>query len=1141
MIFIFIIVVILVVTLIIYIVREARLKSEELERKRIAAENLRLKKIAELAELHKNKKNKLNPLLLKIEDYNNALSLFIENPKFISNYDLFIFKEFHNPLYKSINSIDYRNLPNYDKELKTINLYLSNFNNLENSIQNRNKEYVTKELKDSDAILSNIEGKSLDNQQRKAVVIDEDNNLIIAGAGSGKTTTIAGKVQYLTERLKIDKSKILLISFTRKSADDMSDRIRNKMKIDLSVKTFHKLGKDIIAEVNNEAPEVLDLKKIDIKSLIQSFINNSKTDNKYHTKLLDFLAYYLKPYKSLEEFNTDGEHNDYLKEQKLEGYKIINTTTRDGVLIKYREKFKSQEEVLIANFLFRNQIEYKYEEKYQYKTASKMFGQYKPDFYLPKYDIYIEHFGIDKNGKVPNWFKGDATKTAQEKYSEGMEWKRTEHFTNNTTLIETYSWEQKEGYLLNSLTDKLAKHNVVLYPISDDGLWDYLKENIPEDIDVFTQLINTFLALFKSNNEKIITLESKAVKDNDVRATNFLELFEPIYKNYQNYLEENDEIDFSDMINLATETVKNNQYTSPYEYIIIDEFQDISKSRSQLIKALLNQNPSTKLFCVGDDWQSIYRFAGSDIGIFTGFEEYFKTSTLTDFNRKTNTSYIEQTYRFDNKLIDVSSNFILKNPNQIEKSLKSNKKSDVDAITFHKYVDADKKGSNQYIALDKVISQIIKNNPEEKTSILLLGRYDFENKCLEKLNYISKKYVSKNKRYEYHHNDNDLINLSFMTVHSAKGLEADYVIILNGNSGTYGFPSEISDDPLLNFLLSKADQFPNGEERRLFYVALTRAKKHVHILSSIEYPSKFVNEIKENEPITAIKCDWCDNGKLIERKGPYGYFYSCNNNSYCNYTRKINTEDFTTLAKTFSDNKEYKKAIEYLNKTIELNNAAPQIHFDLARAYDQSNQLKEAINHYNISINKDNNYANSYYWRGSAYYDLQEYEQAISSWIYFNKLKPNSNSINYWLAQAYFKTSHFIKAIDSINNEITFNPDNKDAITSKIECLAILRNKYSNGEHRVTTNDYDTIKGYIQLAIEFDINIKFNYHKSVQFEGGVESLRTIKPTGFKTIGQYNSFCVYGYCYLRQEERTFNIDRISNLVINPNKIEVWSEN
>ena len=373
MIYIFITVVVLVICLIIYIEKQERLKRKELERKRIEAEKLRLKKIAD-------QKSELNPFFNDIDDYYKELSGFKNKPKYISNYELYQFKELHKSLFEKFNVLEYELLPNFDKEITTINQFKSNFNSLENDIQKRNAEYVAKELENSDAILSNIEGKSLDAQQRKAVVIDEDNNLIIAGAGSGKTTTIAGKVKYLTERLNVDKSKILLISFTSKSAKDMIDRIRMKMNIDLPVMTFHKLGKDIIAEVNDEAPNVFDPKKVDIKSLLQSFVNHLKKDADYSNKLLDFLAYFLKPYKSLEQFKTDAEHNDYLKEQKREGDNIINIITKEGVRIKYRERFKSQEEVLIANFLFRNQIEYQYEEKYQYKTASKMFGQYKPDF-----------------------------------------------------------------------------------------------------------------------------------------------------------------------------------------------------------------------------------------------------------------------------------------------------------------------------------------------------------------------------------------------------------------------------------------------------------------------------------------------------------------------------------------------------------------------------------------------------------------------------------------------------------------------------------------------------------------------------------------------------------------------------------------
>ncbi|MEZ5001434.1 MAG: UvrD-helicase domain-containing protein [Chitinophagales bacterium] len=1102
--------------------------------------DLRLKIQAEEHKRAEEQKQKVRSQTGSLVSFFKDLSDFLTQKKYISNFEIIQFRSSYNFLFDIIDALDYKDLPDFDTEITTINQFLYDYTNLLENTERRNEEFAFKELKESNSILSNIEGKSLDDQQRRAIIIDQDNNLVIAGAGSGKTTTIAGKVKYLTKRLQIDKNKILLISFTRKSADEMSERISKKMRIKISVKTFHKLGLDIIGEALNEKPSVFSLSSKEQTELIESFIKYSKSSKAYFDKLLDFLAYHLKPYISPHKFTSDKDHNNYLKDQKLEGYKIIERITKDGVKIKYRERFKSQEEVLIANYLFRNQINYVYEEQYKYKTASKKFGQYKPDFYLPDYEIYIEHFGIDKDGNVPSWFKGDGILSAQEKYTKGIEWKRNEHLERETTLIETYSWEQSEGNLLTNLKKKLLELDVVFNPLPDDEFWEYLSKNAPEDINAFTILVSTFLALFKSNNETIKNLIKRANQDQDERALLFLELFAPILTNYNNFLDEEKKIDFSDMINMASDLVSDNKFISNYDYIIIDEFQDISQSRYQLIKTLLDQKPSTKLFCVGDDWQSVYRFAGSDIGIFTGFEDYFKTSTLKGFDRKTNISYIEQTYRFDDKLIELSSNFILKNPNQITKSLRSNINGEKEPTTIHTYEDREGKGKNIHLALNTAITEIIEAVQDNPISILLLGRYDFERKVIEQLSYIKIKYDKLKKEFEYEHNTNKLIDISFLTAHSAKGLESDYVIILNGNSGKYGFPSEISDDPLLNFLLSKADQFPNGEERRLFYVALTRARKHVHILSSIESPSKFINEIQENESVTNLKCEWCDNGKLIERNGPYGSFYACNNHHYCNYTRKIEASDFSLLATQYANSKNFEKATEYFLKSLSIENNNANTHYELAKVYEQNKNFNEALIHFNVSIEMDSTKAYAYYWRASVFFDLKDYAKAINDWLNFNELMPNNSSVNYWLAKSYFNANYIIKAIDSINKEILINPNNKNALICKNHFYEALKKRYSSKEGYVKTTEIASLKGYIQLAIEFDLNIKFDYHKSIDFDGGVKSLRTIRPTGFKNMGKYDTLCVIGYCYMREEERSFNVERISNLSINPTEIEYWSE-
>jgi len=1134
------IILLIIISVVIFFFWQKREKQRKLaEQKRIEEE---LRKKRELELLHNRQKQEIAPLFGKIESFNKKLAKFKAQQKYLSNFDIFCFQKDFEKLFREVKEMKYKHLPNYHKESEIIESFIRVFTNLHEVIANRNKDFIETELIKSSELLSDVEGKSLDNQQRNAIIVDEDNSLIIAGAGSGKTTTIAGKVKYLTQRLSVNPQNILLISFTRKSADEMAERIRQKMNISLPVKTFHKLGLDIIAESTGEKPTVFgekeDKKKnTKLKEILKSFIDNAKLNEQYFQNLVDFLAYYLKPYKDIHDFTSDAEHDNYLKEQKLEGYKLVEKLSKDGTQLKYRERFKSQEEVLIANFLFRNKIQYEYEEKYQYKTASKTFGQYKPDFYLPDYHIYIEHFGIDENGNVPVWFKGNAEQSAKEKYNAGIEWKRNEHRTNHTTLIETYSWEQRKGILLSNLQTKLEDKGVDFNPMSDEELWDYIQENTPEDIDVFTQLLNSFLVLFKSNNETIANLKNRAKQEDNQRAILFLQLFQPVLSNYEIYLREQNEIDFSDMINLATKSIRENKYNSPYKYIIIDEFQDISQSRYLLIKSLLDQNPATKLFCVGDDWQSIYRFAGSDIGVFTNFAEYFKTSTLRGFERATNISYIENTYRFDNQIIDVSSNFILKNPNQIEKSLKSNKKSDKKPFTIHKYSDVERNGKFAFSALNNALSEISETEEENKCSVLLLARYDFERKILD-TQFIEKRYNRQENNYNYIFKENPNLQINFLTAHKSKGLEADYVVVLNGNSGTYGFPSEIADDPLLNFLLSKADQFPNGEERRLFYVALTRAKKHIHLLSSREYASKFITEIEADEPVTSLKCGWCDNGKLIERKGPYGYFYACNNSHYCNYTRKIEIKDFNKVANEYFNKKDYENAIKYYQKSIEMDKENPKVHYNLGRSYENVKKYDNALKHYNLAIDLGFDDVYVYYWRGSSLFDTEKYNDAINDWLLFNQKNTNKNSVNYWLAEAYFKINHILQALDYVEREIKHNPDNQDAITLKSNYLATLQKRYTTKETKVGTNETNTIKGYIELAIKFDVNVKFDYQKSVQFDNGERSLRTIKPIEFKTIG--NSLCVVGFCYMRNENRTFNVERISNLIINPKKIEYMTE-
>lgn len=825
---------------------------------------------------------KLNAYADKIKKADLDLQQFLSGIDYISNNDIYNFKKKYNNI---VEEFKIKSIKNYadTSEVKTKILnFLNAFSNLTAEISKCNDLHIKQALINAKYVFNDIDGISLDISQREAIIKDEDNSLIVAGAGCGKTTTIAGKVKYLTKYKRIKPDEILLISYTKASALDMENKVVHKLNVPVKVNTFHKLGLDIIAQSTGSKPSVLDLSQAKIIEQFALFIDTLKSDKAYQTALLDFWVFDMIPNVVMSSFTSNKDYQNYLKTQKCVGLRYIQQANG---LHTYREKFKSQEEVMIANFLFINNIDYKYEDGYAFKTASKEFGQYKPDFYLPRYDIYIEHFGIDKNGNVPSWFNGDSTMSAKEKYNAGIKWKRELHEDRGTILVESFSWEHKKGILLSNLKRNLTNKGVVLHPMTNDQLSSYLQRECKIDIDDFTRLLHTFSTLLKSNNVSIDSIREKASSAADHRMEKFLDLFEPVMESYEDYLISHNVIDFSDMINMATKHIENNNFDSKYKYIIIDEFQDTSLSRSGLIQSLIKKNKNTKLFCVGDDWQSIFRFAGSDIGLFTQFESYFEKykplSSINNRNRKTIRTYIGKTYRFDNKMAKLSSKFILKNPNQLAKNIYSDIANIGAPITIYSY-DFNSSMNNVF---DNVLEKI-NSNTSKTCSILLLGRYRHDIDPLINSGKINRIWDTHTQKYDYKSSTYPSYKFSFKTVHSSKGLEADYVILLNGNSGKFGFPSEVADDPILNFLLSDSDHYPNGEERRLFYVALTRAKKHVFILSNKEMRSKFVNEIAPIPEPSSNICPWCNIGELIHRNGKYNDFYACNNYGYCNYTAK---------------------------------------------------------------------------------------------------------------------------------------------------------------------------------------------------------------------------------------------------------------
>ncbi|MCB0541091.1 MAG: UvrD-helicase domain-containing protein, partial [Bacteroidetes bacterium] len=475
----------------------------------------------------------------------------------------------------SVSSL-YNQLGKYEIEtLKLDNAIVSDINQLRTSYDtgvkirtSYNEKFIEKELKESDKLFSNIEGQSLDEQQRLAVIKDEDNNLVIAGAGSGKTTTVAGKVAYVIDRFKVKPDEILLITFTKKASDEMKHRIKQKMNVDIEVNTFHSFGRKVIGEATNDMPSVIEEKQFYTE--MRNIFNTLFKDTDYASKVIKFITEYRLEPKDDNDFKSHGEYINYLKDNNIRTYKQVEVVI-NGRRTMLREYCKSLEEVKIANFLFLNGVNYKYEEPYQYKTSDNIYAQYKPDFYLPDYNIYIEHFGlIDRNNNVPNWFSGSNGLSAKDKYNSDIAWKRNTHSKYETTLVETFSYENKEGVLLEKLKSKLEAEGVVFKQRTNDEIWKILNSIAKDEVSALDTLINTFLNLFKSNNFEIKNLikQIESYKEESIknRYLLFLDIFTPILSKYNEFLKSKNLIDFSDMINDAAFYISKNKFKNKFKY-----------------------------------------------------------------------------------------------------------------------------------------------------------------------------------------------------------------------------------------------------------------------------------------------------------------------------------------------------------------------------------------------------------------------------------------------------------------------------------------------------------------------------------------------------------------------------------------------
>ena len=603
--------------------------------------------------------------------------LFSHN-RYITHRDTVYLQETYGPYYTHMkNKMIFQYIENHAGQLRVdidmLKSFLRKMHTLDADITSHNGTFVDTAIeKDKDYfdhILDEIDpGIRLDDEQRRAVVTDDDYCLLVAGAGAGKTTTMAAKVKYLVEKQLVNPEEIIVISYTRKAIGELKDRINNGLHIPAEICTFHKFAFDIVKRFSSEPPEVnLSSYKIIFDMLEHAIFHNKPLMR----NLVLFMGYYFDltedvfKFENLDQYHMFKAAQDYetLKSGLGEYVKKVEQQRTKRVKTITGEYLRSVQEVQIANFLYLNGLDYEYERVYPYDSPSRS-KKYTPDFYISQgeHTAWLEHYALTESG-----YNRIFTPQQIAKYKKEIRDKRALHATYHTNLLETWSFYNDRRPLLDHLKEALEKEGFILKPRNLDEVYRKIVET-GKDKYIYKLIffMMNFIEQYKTTGYDAGGFEILRKKTDNPRTLLFLDIAEQVYHHYQATLKKNNEIDFADMINDAhayLHEIEQQGIELPYKYIIIDEFQDIARQRFNLTKRL-SEITKAKVVAVGDDWQSIYAFSGSDITLFTRFLELMGAGTELK---------ITHTYRNSQELIDIAGGFVQKNAAQIRKQLISPK------------------------------------------------------------------------------------------------------------------------------------------------------------------------------------------------------------------------------------------------------------------------------------------------------------------------------------------------------------------------------------------------------------------------------------------------------------------------------------
>ncbi|MFJ5487118.1 UvrD-helicase domain-containing protein [Hansschlegelia beijingensis] len=719
-----------------------------------------------------------------------------------------------------------------------------------------NVEYLARQKERLKLFFETVEKNQLTDEQMDGCICMDDAVQIVAAAGSGKTSTMVAKVGYAIQDGLVRPEQILVLAFNRSVAEELQARIKNRLAdfdgvAAVTVKTFNAFGLSVIGKATRRKPSLAEWAEPgrDGPMIVEIIGDLRQRDPQFRDDWDLFRTVFG---RAIGSWNEPARPNTYRNGKR-------------GILTANGEIVKSEEERMIADWLFYHGVRYDYEVAYEHDTVTEHHRQYKPDFFYPDIQLYHEHFALNERGMAPAHFAGD--------YLAGVRWKRALHAEMGTRLFETTSHEIRGNAGFARIAAELEQNGVTLCYDPDRPT----KGQAPITTEQLAATIRIFQQHVKSNGLSRPQLRdaAKAAGGHIDRSIRFLALFARISDEWERRLRAADCIDFDDMLLMATDHIESGRFASPYAMILADEFQDVSRAKVRLLKALLkNAGEDAHLCVVGDDWQGINRFAGADIAVMTEFEKVFAHSTRL---------MLSTTFRCPAQLCETSSAFVQANPRQIKKTVKTTngykKKSLFAYAADNRALARVRLEQDLQSMYDFARTGRLSVDHGGRITVMLLGRYHSDEPPGWK---------------RWQRRFDDLIKIEFRTVHSSKGLEADYVMLVNVVEGILGFPSRITDDPVLQIAMPDPDPYPMAEERRLFYVALTRARRQVRIYTLQDRPSRFLSEMAksgaieiETEGGAATPCPKCGEGALRRREGKYGPFEVCSTGARCAFKRNI--------------------------------------------------------------------------------------------------------------------------------------------------------------------------------------------------------------------------------------------------------------